>query len=897
MTKRFVTAQLALIGVALFALLSVLTARGDAIVSDCTEVALRDAIAEGGLVTFDSDCTFVLSDTIVITNTVTLEATGLDVVISGGNLARLFRVMAGGSLELNGLTLTSGKSTNGGAIYIEADGEVTGTDCIFVANRAVGADGTNGANGNNNSTGIGSNGGNGKNGGNGWGGAIYNLGDLTLLTCQFLTNSASGGKGGNGGNGGDGGFQGGNGGDGGDAGSGLGGAVYNAGTSFSLSDCTYETNAVSGGNGGLGGTNGVGPFLGLRGIGGAAGAGSGAAVFTLQDAAIANCTFSENVASGGNSAAGGTLSNGNGSNGPRGGDSAGGGLYNGGASSLTNCTFFKNSVKAGNGGDGGPGQFTGGNGGNGGNGTGGGLCNSNEVAVVNCTFASCGAVGGTNGAAGIGAFPGSKGSPGKGRGGNIAQGAGTFSLFNSIISTNTAGTNLAKLSGSFIDGGYNISSDSSYNFTGTSKTNTDPKIADLADNGGPTATMALKSGSPAIDAGNDAAAPETDQRGFLRPLGLKSDIGAFEQGFVIKGQVTLLGNGVPGVLITAGNQSTITDSNGNYVIDAYGSTVVTPSSSNFVFEPLSQTVNATANRSDVDFTAVELFTIAGRVIGASGTITVAMGTGGTNVMTADTNGNYSFSRLSPGTYLITPSAEGFQFDPSSVAVTVGPTTNTLNFFALFQISGRVTDGGNGLAGVTVAADTASAVTDATGAYTITGVRAGTYFVFATLAGYNFGSSQEVTVGPNATGVNFAVIQPLFTVSGRVTYGTAGLSGVRIFGAQTTDANGNFSLALRADTYTFTPSKSGYLFLPKSRTVTVTTNVTGVDFAAGALFTSIRLTNTGVLLVLAGPPGQTRIEASSNLTDWIDIFTNNPPFQFLDRDATNFSRRFYRSVQP
>jgi hypothetical protein len=114
----------------------------------------------------------------------------------------------------------------------------------------------------------------------------------------------------------------------------------------------------------------------------------------------------------------------------------------------------------------------------------------------------------------------------------------------------------------------------------------------------------------------------------------------------------------------------------------------------------------------------------------------------------------------------------------------------------------------------------------------------------------------------------------------------------------TDANGNFNLSLRADTYTFTPTRSGYSFLPRSRTITVTTSdVSNVDFAAGALFTSIRLTSTGLVLVLTGPPGQTRIQASSNLTDWDGIFTNNPPFQFTDHDATNFSQRFYRSVQP
>ena len=57
---------------------------------------------------------------------------------------------------------------------------------------------------------------------------------------------------------------------------------------------------------------------------------------------------------------------------------------------------------------------------------------------------------------------------------------------------------------------------------------TDPKIGALAYNGGPTPTIALLPGSPAIDAADTAAAPPTDQRGAPRPFGVAADIGAFE---------------------------------------------------------------------------------------------------------------------------------------------------------------------------------------------------------------------------------------------------------------------------------------------------------------------------------------------------------------------------------
>jgi hypothetical protein len=55
----------------------------------------------------------------------------------------------------------------------------------------------------------------------------------------------------------------------------------------------------------------------------------------------------------------------------------------------------------------------------------------------------------------------------------------------------------------------------------------------LADNGGPTRTIALLAGSPAIDAGDITAAPFTDQRGFPRPAGSAPDIGAFEFGSML----------------------------------------------------------------------------------------------------------------------------------------------------------------------------------------------------------------------------------------------------------------------------------------------------------------------------------------------------------------------------
>lgn len=77
--------------------------------------------------------------------------------------------------------------------------------------------------------------------------------------------------------------------------------------------------------------------------------------------------------------------------------------------------------------------------------------------------------------------------------------------------------------GVFIDGGGNLSHDSS---CPAAYHSLDPMLGPLANNGGPTQTMALLPGSPAIDTA--ANCPATDQRGVSRPQGSACDIGAYE---------------------------------------------------------------------------------------------------------------------------------------------------------------------------------------------------------------------------------------------------------------------------------------------------------------------------------------------------------------------------------
>jgi predicted outer membrane repeat protein len=82
--------------------------------------------------------------------------------------------------------------------------------------------------------------------------------------------------------------------------------------------------------------------------------------------------------------------------------------------------------------------------------------------------------------------------------------------------------------GNVVSGGHNMVQDNNCNPSASDLIVWDALIAPLADNGGTTWTHALLTGSPAIDAGNDAACSATDQRGVTRPQGAHCDIGSYE---------------------------------------------------------------------------------------------------------------------------------------------------------------------------------------------------------------------------------------------------------------------------------------------------------------------------------------------------------------------------------
>jgi predicted outer membrane repeat protein len=286
-----------------------------------------------------------------------------------------------------------------------------------------------------------------------------------------------------------------------------GGGVDNAGTLTVTNSNFYTNTALSGGailntgtatisNSNLSGNS---PYF----SGHSASCG---AIDNRSTMTITNSTFYSNYANN-NSTAGGAICNGgtltitgttfntNSSQGNNGG--YGGAIYNyAGTLSVTNSTFYLNSAT-----------------------TGGGAIYSQggTVQISNSTFGINAATSG-------------------GGGGALSNAGGSFLIQNSIVANLGYGGNCA---GAITSDGYNLSSDTSCNFTGPGDLNgPNPRLGALHSNGGPTQTMALPSGSPALDAGNPAGCRDfagnllkTDQRGKPRPGGAETtgcDMGAYE---------------------------------------------------------------------------------------------------------------------------------------------------------------------------------------------------------------------------------------------------------------------------------------------------------------------------------------------------------------------------------
>jgi hypothetical protein len=192
----------------------------------------------------------------------------------------------------------------------------------------------------------------------------------------------------------------------------------------------------------------------------------------------------------------------------------GGGILNGGNLTVTNSTFSGNSA------DDGGGILNGGNltvtnstfNGNLAGGDGGGIFNSGSLTVTNSTFSGNTAVTPTQ------------------PGGGIFN-LGTATLANTIVANSPSGGDCF---GTITDNGGNFADDGSCDFSQSSSKNnaTGLNLGALANNGGPTQTIALGAGSSAIDF--TTCLQTIDQRGFLRPDDgePKCDSGAYESGAI-----------------------------------------------------------------------------------------------------------------------------------------------------------------------------------------------------------------------------------------------------------------------------------------------------------------------------------------------------------------------------
>lgn len=310
-----------------------------------------------------------------------------------------------------------------------------------------------------------------------------------------------------------------------------------------LSDITVQGGHSSGNGGGISVQSATVTFEGVTVKGNQSEANGGGIYAASSTINFEECVLSENTAA----ASGGGLYNGEGTvtltKSTVDGNTAlaGGGLYNTASGATLGLTLVSSAVS-----------------GNAATGDGGGIYNA--AATLTLTGSTIGENGATgsgggiyNDANGVVSLSGvtvaentaDSDSNGVGSGGGINNVLGTFTLKNSILADNADNSATAQnCSGTLVSGGYNMADDPA----GCTMTVTtgdaiaDPLLDAFADWGGVTKAFALKSGSPAIDAGDDVSGCTdrdggvlaADQRGYSRTVAgraggtVRCDIGAYE---------------------------------------------------------------------------------------------------------------------------------------------------------------------------------------------------------------------------------------------------------------------------------------------------------------------------------------------------------------------------------
>ncbi len=211
---------------------------------------------------------------------------------------------------------------------------------------------------------------------------------------------------------------------------------------------------------------------------------------------------------------------------------------------------------------------------------------------------------------------------------------------------------------------------------------------------------------------------------------------------------------VPVILAGGAAMTTTTAADGTYVfadLPRGANYTVTPSARGFVFTPASATVTSLAGDQRADFTASppQRHDISGQVRDGGnaglGSVTVTLTGGAAKTATTTPDGRFAFGDLpGVGTYIVTPSAIGYVFTPSSRSFTDMATDQQADFVGTCrpEIAGMVRDRlGMAVSGVTISISPALAppvVTDAEGRFSVTEVVPG----------------QAVTVSPNRDGFTF-----------------------------------------------------------------------------------------------------------------------------------------------
>src|SRR5438094_4354020 len=496
--------------------------------------SLRAAIASA---TPGETLTFAVSGLITLTSAELLITTNLTITGPGASQLTVQRSTAAGTpdfrifdirsgiVTISGLTVSNGRSDSGGGILNQARGALTLHDLVVSGNAATNA-----------------------------GGGIKNVGTLTLDRAIISGNAARGGRAGA---------------------SGFGGGFDNE-SDMIVSNSRIDNNLA---------------------VGEANADGTGGGINNSATVTMINCTVSGNRAEASSA----------------GGNGTGGGINNSGTVTLTNCTVSGNSV-------------SGGVSSAGGNARGGGIANDFGTANLDkCTVSGNSVAGGTGDGGGIAnqdgtvtlensTVSGNTATAGAGTpaadavaSGGLFNFGGTTTLNHSTITANTAAEGALQpgcavfnsvgsleLKNTIVAGNaasfdlFSVESDtvlsSGFNLIGGTNvlispgqndrfniTGAELKLGPLQDNGGFTFTHALLCGSPAIDAGDNTDAPETDQRGLPRIFNGVIDIGAYENQIPCP----------PGICVTKEIACLIaTDLCGTFGESATGFKVVSPTSTN-----------------------------------------------------------------------------------------------------------------------------------------------------------------------------------------------------------------------------------------------------------------------------------------------------------------------------